>query len=122
VELNGLVKETMDSLPQSDLNTALNQLWVRFMPVILERVSALESAAAAAAAHKLTQEQQETAHAAAHNLAGTLGTFNLNRGTVLARELELLYALAGRPDKQLAARLTSVTAELRTLIESRSVS
>ena len=41
--------------------------------------------------------QREAAHAAAHKLAGTLGTFNLARGTELAREFELLFSAEPRP-------------------------
>lgn len=110
----------MDSVPRSDLDTAVEQLWVRFLPVILERVSALESAAAALAADELTREQLGAAQAAAHKLAGTLGTFNLQRGTDVARHLEQLCASANRPDGPFAARFSSLTAELRSLIENRS--
>ena len=57
--------------------------------------------------------------AAAHKVAGVCGTFGLTRGTVLARELEIMYSRQNGPDKELAATLASTTAELRTLIESR---
>jgi HPt (histidine-containing phosphotransfer) domain-containing protein len=98
---------------------ALDRLWSRFLPTLLERVSTLESAAAAFADHKLTGEQQEAAFAAAHNLAGVLGTFSLERGSALARELELLFGLARGPNRHMAARLSSLAAELRALIENR---
>ena len=113
-----LVKN-VDPIPQSDLNTALDQLWSRHLPTLLERVSTLEAAAAAFADRKLAVEQQEAAFAAAHKLAGVLGTFSLDRGTVLAHELELLFGFARRPDRRLAERLSSLTAELRKIIENR---
>jgi HPt (histidine-containing phosphotransfer) domain-containing protein len=99
------------------LAAALDRLWTRFLPEIQERVSILESAAQALAAHALTPEQQEAAHAAAHKLAGTLGTFNLHRGTELARALELAYETA--PDPSSAPLLTQRTSELRSLIANR---
>jgi HPt (histidine-containing phosphotransfer) domain-containing protein len=100
-----------------DLAATLDRLWARFRSEILERVAELQSAAHALAAGSLTPEQQESAHAAAHKLAGVLGTFNLHRGTELARELELLYA--EMPDPSLAPRLAEQTAELRALIDNR---
>lgn len=112
----------VNAFPQSDLSSALDQLWSRFQSTLLERVSTLESAAAAFADHKLTGEQQEAAFAAAHKLAGVLGTFSLERGSALARELELLYGLVRRPDRHMAAHISSLTVELRALIENRQVS
>jgi HPt (histidine-containing phosphotransfer) domain-containing protein len=99
------------------LAATLDRLWTRFLPDFRERVSIVEAAAQALAAGPLTVEQQEAAHAAAHKLSGTLGTFNLPRGTDLARELELAFAAA--PDPASAPRLVSLAAELRTLIETR---
>jgi len=59
------------------------------------------------------------AHAAAHKLAGTLGTFSLAQGTELAREFELLFAEEDGVDRALGERLTVVAAELRRIVESR---
>ena len=100
------------------LAAALERLWAKFLPDLRERVAVLESAAQSLAANALTAEQQAAAHAAAHNLAGVLGTFNLERGTELARELELLYASA--PDPSAAPHVARQTLELRALIENRS--
>jgi HPt (histidine-containing phosphotransfer) domain-containing protein len=99
------------------LAATLNRLWTRFLPEFRERVSVVEAAVQSLAAGALTAEQQEAAHAAAHKLSGTLGTFNLPRGTDLARELELAFAAA--PDPASAPHLSSLAAELRTLIETR---
>ncbi len=122
-ERRGLIagEKDVSSVTQSDLNTALDELWLRFLPTLFERVTTLESAAAAFAAYNLTGEQQEAAFAAAHKLAGVLGTFSLDRGTKLARELELLFGLARRPNRQLVARISLLTSELRELIENRRV-
>ena len=101
------------------LNAALDLLWTRFLPEILERVTVLESAAAAYAANQLSNEQREMANSAAHKLAGALGTFSLARGTDLAREFELLSSRETAPDPDLANRLRSIAAELRVVIDSR---
>jgi HPt (histidine-containing phosphotransfer) domain-containing protein len=95
---------------------ALARLWTKFLPDIQQRVATLEVAAQALAAGALTNEQRESAHAAAHKLAGTLGMFSLHRGTDLARQAELAFAeenTASTPD------LSAWVTELRTLINRR---
>jgi HPt (histidine-containing phosphotransfer) domain-containing protein len=100
-----------------DLAAALDRLWVRFLPELRERVVILESAAQLLSQGALRPELQEAAQAAAHKLAGVLGTFSLDRGTDLARELELLYTTV--PDPSSAARVAQQTSELRALVENR---
>jgi HPt (histidine-containing phosphotransfer) domain-containing protein len=99
-----------------DLTAAIDLLWVRFLPEIRQRVGLLEAAATACAANQLSAAQRQAANAAAHKLAGTLGTFNLARGTVLAREFELLTT---NEDAASAQRLASIAGELRTIVDSR---
>jgi HPt (histidine-containing phosphotransfer) domain-containing protein len=102
------------------LAAALDRLWTQFLPQMQVRVEVLEAVAKAFAAGKLSVDQHEAAQVAAHKLAGVLGTFGLSRGTVVARELELVYANPGEPDPELAERLLSRAAELRTIIASRA--
>lgn len=96
----------------------MNRLWVQFLPQIEERVATLEAAARAVSDGTLTPALREQAAAAAHKLAGTLGTFGLNQGTELARQAECLYAGddASAGSNGLPAVLAS---ELRTLLASR---
>jgi HPt (histidine-containing phosphotransfer) domain-containing protein len=108
-----------DKSAAQNLSAALDQLWVRFLPEIRLRVEILDAAAAACAANALSTEQREAAHAAAHKLAGTLGTFNLAHGTELAREFELLFAKEEAPESSVAGRLASLAVELRTIVEGR---
>ncbi len=100
------------------MNEALDRLWKQFLPQIEERVAALESAGAALAADKLSHDQREAAHAAAHKLAGILGTFGLTKGTILAREAELLYS--GETDPEAAPQLTEIAKHLKELVAGRS--
>jgi HPt (histidine-containing phosphotransfer) domain-containing protein len=109
----------MDARPQPDLAQALELLWQRFLPQMLERVAVLETAAAACASGKLSAALTRAAHHAAHKLAGSLGSFNLTRGSVLAHELEMLYSAADQPDAIQAPQLASLATELRSLIETR---
>jgi HPt (histidine-containing phosphotransfer) domain-containing protein len=109
----------MDTDAQSALAAALDRMWVQFLPKTRERVAILEAAAADFASNHLSIEQHEAASSAAHKLAGVLGTFGLTRGTVLARELEIVYSRQNGPDPALAERLSSTAAELRAIIQSR---
>ena len=107
---------------EAALAQALDGLWQRFLPQIRERVAILESAAAALAAGPLTEELREAALAAAHKLAGTLGTFGLTRGTVLARELECAFARESSPGSDRGVNLAANAAELRAMVENRKPS
>ncbi|MGO8759119.1 MAG: Hpt domain-containing protein [Terracidiphilus sp.] len=104
---------------EAALSQAIDRLWVRFLPEIRERVAVLEAAAAAVAAKTLGESQLEAAKAAAHKLAGVLGTFSLTRGTVLARELEVTYSRESAPGPEAARRLADLAGALRGLIEDR---
>ena len=59
---------------QSALSAALDRLWTQFQPQMHERVALLQAAAQAFAEDNLSIEQHEAASAAAHKLAGVLGT------------------------------------------------
>lgn len=97
----------------------LNRMWVKFLPDIEERVAVLESAANAVSRGNLTDELREKAWSAAHKLAGTLGTFGLDEGTVLAREAELLYE-RGNGAAMLDGRPAALAAQLRVVLASRN--
>ena len=109
----------MEPTPKPELAAAIDMLWERFLPQIRERVTVLALAAEACSKGKLTAAETSAAHDAAHKLAGSLGTFNLTRGTVLARELELLYSVEDLPASELGPNLAAVAAELRAMIENR---
>jgi HPt (histidine-containing phosphotransfer) domain-containing protein len=103
----------------SAVTEAMNRLWTQFSPQIEERVSLLESAALAFAEGSLTSAQCEEASSAAHNLAGVLGTFGLDRGTELAREAELLYSRGPSSLKAQNGRPTALAAQLRAVVAAR---
>ncbi len=93
------------------------RLWAKFLPEIERRVASLEAAAGAMQDGSLTAEQQAVAHADAHKLAGSLGTFGLQRGTELAREGELMLADTATAND--SAALESIVREIKDLIASR---
>jgi len=114
--------DPLSSRSSEVLSQTIDRLWLRFRPQILERVAVLEAAAKALAAKTLTASECEAAHGAAHKLAGTLGMFDLSRGTALARELEAAYTLESTPGADSAKRLASAAADLRAMIENRKSS
>jgi HPt (histidine-containing phosphotransfer) domain-containing protein len=111
-----------DSRTDAALSQAIDGLWERFLPDIRERVTVLEAAAKAVVGRKLSAKQREAAQAAAHKLAGVLGTFGLMRGTVLARELERTFARESSLGPDASAKLAAITAELQSIVETRKPS
>ena len=95
----------------------LARVWTKFLPEIAQRVAVLEAAAQALSVGLLSTEQRDAAHAAAHKLAGTLGTFGLHQGTDLARQAETL--LAEEIPRSEAIHLEGYARELRALLDSR---
>ena len=108
-----------DIVESSSLAGAMNALWDRFLPEMESRVAVLESAAEAMRAGHLLSGLRDDAHAAAHKLAGVLGTFGLTQGTLLARELETMYSQEDGRLSLDAERLTEMAAELRGIVTGR---
>lgn len=104
---------------QHDLGNALDKLWKQFLPQMNERVDAIDAAVAALADDSLTVDQRAAANSAAHKLAGVLGTFGLTRGTVLAREAEMLFSSESENYDQNLPVLKKIAAQLREIISSR---
>lgn len=112
----------MEHIAQPTLDEALQKMWAKFLPLMEERLAILEDAYAALAADLLTIEQRSAANAAAHKLAGVLGSFGLTKGTVLAREAEILYSGEPETDPEAAEQLRTITAQLRALIDGKKAS
>ena len=109
----------MEPIAKPTLDEVLDQMWAKFLPQMEERIAALEAADAALAAGKLSIDQRAAANAAAHKLAGVLGTFGLTKGTILAREAEIVYSGEPETDPEAAAQLSRITDQLRMMIKSR---
>jgi HPt (histidine-containing phosphotransfer) domain-containing protein len=92
------------------------QMWTKFLPEIEQRVSLIDHAAQALAAGNLSEDQRESAHAAAHKLAGSLGLFGMTRGTEIARAIE--HLLESQPVE--AALLADAVQELRSIIAAHN--
>ena len=90
----------------------LAKLWVKIQPIVEERLSALDRAAAAAGQGPLPDDMRLEARNNAHKLAGSLGMYGFDEGTRVARELEQMLD-AGAPD---SARLNGLVADLRASV------
>lgn len=112
-------EEGPDQMPQPDITAILNQMWVRFLPDIYERVEVLESAAKAHVAGTLSPGQCAAAHAAAHKLVGSLGTFGLMCGTELAREFEHACASEKTVMATEPSRLNDIAGQIRRIVDER---
>jgi HPt (histidine-containing phosphotransfer) domain-containing protein len=101
-------------------STVLDQLWIKFLPLLEERIESIESIVSQPEAIDLSSPQRTQSKTAAHKLAGALGTFGLIRGTELAREAEVLLSGEGALTPQSAIRLQTLTAQLRSIVEGRN--
>jgi HPt (histidine-containing phosphotransfer) domain-containing protein len=104
----------MNDMTEAEDKTAslLAALWQRNRPMVEERLATLDQAIAAASAGTLTVELREAAADTAHKLAGSLGMYGYDRGTHLAREIEILLDYQ-TPDH---TRLSVLAVELRQTI------
>lgn len=95
----------------------LDAIWTRHRGEVMARLDAIERAVARDADPGLRSEGWR----AAHQLAGTLGTFGFTRGTDLARQLEarLGEPEAGAPDPY-APDLRTLARGLRSEVEGSS--
>ncbi len=75
---------------QPKLNQAIVQIWKRYQTKICDRITILEQFYLSLQQEKPDQNLRRQAQQEAHKLAGSLGTFGLGRGSILAREIEQL--------------------------------
>ena len=97
------------------LSSAIAELWAGAQSNALERVELIETYCAHRLAGASDRAQHDAAHAAAHKLAGTLGTFGLPRGSELARGIELALEDPAL-DTDMFVQLATQVVELRGLI------
>lgn len=110
----------MGNAEQAALNQAMAALWIKFLPQMQERLAKIDAANQAIAEGKLSEDVRADANAAAHKLAGVLGTFGLTKGTVLAREAEVMYAGDIGTDRHALEHLRGIAQQVRAMIEAHS--
>ncbi|MCT7964538.1 diguanylate cyclase [Laspinema sp. D1] len=95
---------------------AIGKVWERFKDRIADRVTAIEQATRALEDGELPQELHAQAKQEAHKLAGSLGTFGLTQGSVIARQVEGLLQSPTLNSTQ-STELTALVQALRSQID-----
>ena len=98
----------------TDLEAALARIWDRSRPLTRQRLERIEGAVGALERGRCADPSVEDAQHAAHQLAGSLGTFGLHDGTLLARQIEAELKESRDP-----ARVADLARRLRELLEPR---
>ncbi|NJO12038.1 MAG: response regulator [Leptolyngbyaceae cyanobacterium SL_1_1] len=103
--------------PEQQVLSALDSSWQRSQAILNQRITLIEQAVTALINQQITPALQQQAEQAAHKLAGALGMFELDQGSILAREIEhWLQALPSlSPEQQ--RQLVEGTTALRALLE-----
>ncbi len=82
-----------------------------------ERLAVLQTVVTAVQSNTLLQELRQAACQAAHKLAGVLGMFEKETGTMIARELEEILAGDSPLSPTQTAKVVSLVQELNTLLD-----
>ncbi|MEA2195201.1 MAG: hypothetical protein QOG42_1635, partial [Solirubrobacteraceae bacterium] len=98
----------------SDVSVGLDRIFRAHKHDFDQRVATVAGAAEAISAGTLDHGLRASAERDAHKLAGSLGTFGLQHGTELARELETMFAAGRSPVNAVeGAHLSECVAALR---------
>jgi CheY-like chemotaxis protein len=104
--------------PESPAATTIQGIWERRREEVEARVRSVEDVALALMEDRLTGDLLQDGIRAAHQLAGTLGSFGFAGGSVLAGEAEgLLRADEPPPDRSAAVRLSELVLGLDRALE-----
>jgi len=106
-------RSTPKPAPNAETLASVNRAWTKFKDKMVQRVEVLEQAAIALREGRLNGELQQQARAAAHKLAGSLGSFGRARGSQLAQELETLWQAEALLEQSQAQQVGELTVALR---------
>lgn len=94
----------------------LAKLWLKIQPIVEERLAILDRASSAATEGSLSLELRKEAQNNAHKLAGALGMYGFDAGTLIARDLERLLD-SEAPDP---IRFSELVRELRASVTPKA--
>jgi diguanylate cyclase (GGDEF)-like protein len=100
---------------EQQFSQAIGDLWQQYAGLMAQRLTVLQEAAIALQAEELTETLRQAASQAAHKLAGVLGMFERQAGTILAREIEQLLHSPALSLTQ-ANQLSSLVQQLSSLL------
>lgn len=112
-------KESRAGEQPVDLEQKMSALWNEHRPVLLQRVDLLEREF-----WSWIQSSDENAPAMmardlAHKIAGALGTFGMERGSMIATSLEKIAGMPKRGQRAGASTVYALLNELRSVIQER---
>ncbi len=106
----------MPSEDAADDQAALRAIWEEHRAATLDRVAALERAAALAVGGRISDAERETARQEAHTLAGTVAFFGFREASRIASEIQRFFAEGRTPDPEwLRDRLAKLRGALEGL-------
>jgi DNA-binding response OmpR family regulator len=111
------VDATVVNRYQPQLSSALADIWKRFKPKYSDRITILEQNITALLADTLTEEQAQQAHALAHQLIGSLGSFGFVEASRLSREIEQIFRAGVKQSQVEVERLSQLIIALRQELE-----
>ncbi|MDZ8065437.1 MAG: response regulator [Nostoc sp. DedQUE08] len=80
---------------EEQFQQAMGGLWKQYEGLMVQRLAVLEELAAALSKETLTGELRKSGEREAHKLAGVLGMFEQDNGTLLARQIEQILGKDG---------------------------
>ncbi|MFN6527725.1 response regulator [Nostoc sp. ChiSLP03a] len=80
---------------EEQFQQAMGGLWKQYEGLMVQRLAVLEELTAALSKETLTQELRKSGEREAHKLAGVLGMFEQDNGTLLARQIEQILGKDG---------------------------
>jgi HPt (histidine-containing phosphotransfer) domain-containing protein len=75
-----------------ELKQKMQVLWQKYLPEMRARLGTVHSAIETLSRRKLSNDLRNAAAHEAHKLAGSLGTFGLQRGSEIALEIEQSFS------------------------------
>lgn len=102
-----------------EMEALLQSLWKQNYGILQERLGLIRSAHEQLSAGHLDEQTRRDAEAAAHKLAGILGTFGLPHGSALASKIEVSLGSAQAAERAGAPQVQSWLEELEAVVASR---
>ena len=101
-----------------ELNQKMQVLWQKYLPEMNARLATVHSAIEALSHGSLSNDLRNAAAHAAHKLAGSLGTFGLQRGSEIALEIEQSLCAETIFSQSEIVRLRELASQLRREVEN----
>ena len=102
-----------------EMEALLQALWKQNYGVLQERLGLIRSVCEQLSAGRLEEQTRVEAEAAAHKLAGILGTFGLPNGSTLASKIEVSLGSPEAAERAGAPQVQSWLEELEAVVASR---